>query len=67
MMRLKEIKISLKEINSNRTNDLEKAKKYQFEIISKMDKLREIVDNIEDSIDKNNWPLPSYMDLLFSL
>lgn len=67
MMRLKEIKISLKEINSNRTNDFEKAKKYQFEIISKMDKLREIVDNIEDSIDKNNWPLPSYMDLLFSL
>ena len=67
VQQLSKLKISIKEIHVKKINDLEKAKKYQVEIISKMDKLREIVDNIEDSIDKNNWPLPSYMDLLFSL
>ena len=29
--------------------------------------VEEIVDNIEESIDKNNWSIPTYTDLLFSL
>ena len=55
------------QIDNSKETIIEKIKKYKDELLSEMDKLREIVDNIEDGIDKNKWPLLSYTDLLFSL
>lgn len=67
MKEVNALKISIKEFQMIKENKLQIIKKYKNQVISTMDKLREIVDNIEESIDKNNWPLPTYIDLLFSL
>ena len=35
------------------------------EIINEMTKLREIVDNLEQVVDDQKWPLPKYREMLF--
>ena len=63
------------------TNDLEEAVKhaqtihslieqdtfYQEHVLSKMEELRHISDEIEQICSKEYWPLPSYGDLLYSV
>ena len=36
-------------------------------IVYGMKELRKIVDVIETKVDSNDWPIPTYVDLLFSL
>lgn len=57
----------INKINNDNDSISEKAMKYKVEVLSSMDKLREIVDNIETKMDKNKWPIPTYMDLLFGI
>ena len=45
----------------------EKAKIWKDNILVKMNELREVVDTFETLVDKNIWPLPTYVDLLFGI
>ncbi len=44
-----------------------RAEFYHDEIIPAMNELRAPVDKLEMLVDKNEWPMPSYGDLLFGL
>lgn len=44
-----------------------RAEFYHDEIIPAMNELRTPVDKLEMLVDKNEWPMPSYGDLLFGL
>ena len=46
---------------------LDVAKYYRDVIISSMNKLREIIDIIEPNVSKDDWPLPTYGDLIFKI
>ncbi len=48
-------------------NSLEHAKDCQFEIIPIMNRLRDDADKLEQMLDANLWPMPTYCDLLFGL
>lgn len=50
------------------TKDIfEKAKMIKNQIIQLMNELRTIVDLVETKIDLKYWPMPTYIDLLFSI
>ena len=46
---------------------LEVANYYRSEVVSKMTKLRSLVDTVEAESDRGYWPVPSYGDLIFSI
>ena len=46
---------------------LDVAKYYRDVVIASMNKLREIVDAIEPNVSKDDWPLPTYGDLIFKI
>ncbi|MBQ9114692.1 MAG: glutamine synthetase type III, partial [Clostridia bacterium] len=48
-------------------NALEKARFYREYVFQDMTKLREICDKLEGLVDKNDWPFPTYSDLLYSI
>lgn len=48
-------------------NGREKAYFFMQQIVPAMKALREPVDKLEMIVDKNNWPMPSYGDLLFEV
>jgi glutamine synthetase len=48
-------------------DSLEVAKYYREEVISKMEKLRMLVDTVEAESDRTCWPVPSYGDIIFSI
>lgn len=60
------LEVSYNEIKEKNLSNYQKAKKYRDNVLTRMDKLREIVDNIETRVNKNKWPIPTYVDLLFS-
>lgn len=45
----------------------EQARFYHFEVVPAMDALRAPVDKLEMIIDKKDWPMPSYGDLIFEV
>ena len=45
----------------------ERAKFYRDEIVPLMNKAREVADKLEENFPKNEWPFPSYTDLLYSV
>ncbi len=45
----------------------EKAKFYREYVFSDMNALREVCDKLEGLVDKNDWPFPTYSDLLYSI
>ncbi len=50
------------------TSDLnEKANIFKNDVIKIMNDLRHTVDYIEEHVDSNDWPMPTYVDLLFSI
>ena len=61
------LEYTLNEIKGKTLSNYEKAIEYRDKVLTRMDKLREIVDNIETKVNKNSWPIPTYMDLLFSI
>jgi len=46
---------------------LEIAVYYRKEVVSRMEKLRELVDTVEAESDRGFWPVPSYGDIIFSI
>ena len=45
----------------------EKAVYYRDKVFNVMQEMREIVDEIEPSIPKTIWPVPTYSDLIFNI
>ena len=52
---------------SKQDNGREKAYFFMQQIVPAMKALRRPVDKLEMIVDKNNWPMPSYGDLLFEV
>jgi glutamine synthetase len=48
-------------------NSLEVARYYREKIFFDMQALREDCDKLETLVDKNDWPFPTYADLLYSI
>lgn len=46
---------------------LARAQSYREAVVPRMDALREVCDELERLMPKNDWPFPSYEDLLYSL
>lgn len=45
----------------------ERAEYFRFTVVPEMARLREPVDRLEMIVDKKDWPVPSYGDLLFEI
>lgn len=70
---IKQIKLLTKQLENNLTsaksiNDFyDKANFIKDNIIPCLNNLRKIVDELETKVDSNDWPIPSYVDLLFTI
>ena len=49
------------------TDNYTRAAAYRDRVLCSMNKLRETVDELETRVSAENWPLPSYGDILFSV
>ena len=58
---------NLEKIRTDKLDNYSKAVKYRDDIVTRMEKLREVVDTIETKVNKKVWPMPTYMELLFSI
>ena len=55
-------------INARTIVDFEKrGMYYRNEVLPLMEKARDIIDKLENNVDKKEWPVPSYGDLLYSV
>ena len=45
----------------------ERARYYHFEVCTAMEALRAPIDKLEMIVDKEAWPMPSYVDLIFEV
>ena len=53
-------------IRTNKEKSVEKkAKLHETDVLAKMNKLREVVDEMETMTSKDYWPMPNYSELLF--
>ena len=43
------------------------ANVYKDDVIKAMNDLREVVDEAESKVDKKDWPMPTYVDLLYEI
>ena len=65
-----EIKLDLETVlrKTGEISDISKLSMfYKEEVLSRMESLRDVVDGLEGLVDKNDWPFPSYGDLLYSV
>ena len=54
--------------NKNEITDCSKLSTFlKDNVLTKMEALREIIDSIEQIVDKSYWPFISYGDLLYSV
>lgn len=58
---LKDMKIPL---NGKQTDLLSQARNCEKKVVPKMQKLREICDQLEDTVDDELWPFPKYAEML---
>ncbi len=63
---LKKLESAL-DFSKNISGALEKAVAYKDNVISAMDELRPVVDELETIVSKDYWPYPGYADLLFGI
>lgn len=49
------------------SNVYKRALLYSNDVLPILNKLREVVDNLENKTASDSWPIPSYYDLLFNL
>ena len=45
----------------------EASKIWRDEVLLLMNKLRKVVDTLEIKVDRNCWPMPNYVDLLYGI
>ena len=55
------------DIKKEKLDNYSKAVRYRDNIVTRMETLRKVVDTIETKVNKNIWPMPTYMELLFSI
>ena len=61
-------KLEADTISSNKgTTSLEIARHYREKVFFDMQAVRENCDKLENLVDKNDWPFPTYADLLYSI
>ena len=58
---------ALEEAKSLNEYSLKAANIFKDKVLPAMEKLREVVDILEDKVSYADWPIPSYIDLLFDI
>ena len=48
-------------------DNLQKAQLWKDKVLVAMNDLREVVDILETKVDEKDWPMPTYIDLLFGI
>ena len=66
-VKTKELERAVNETKEHKNDIMNKAKQWNDDVLTKITNLRNIVDELETNISKENWPMPTYTDLLFSL
>ena len=51
----------------NTKDNQTQANVYKDDVIKAMNDLREVVDEAESKVDKKDWPMPTYVDLLYEI
>ena len=51
----------------NTKDNQTQANIYKNDVIKAMNDLREVVDEAESKVDKKDWPMPTYVDLLYEI
>jgi len=62
----KELRVLLN-LAEEKTDTLKKAHFFKDEVLTKMEELRALADELELIVSRKHWPLPTYGDLLFSV
>ena len=65
--KMNQLNAAVKSFDESKENVSDKAILARDLIVKCMNELREVVDNIEKEIDANDWPIPTYIDLLFGI
>lgn len=65
--KMNELEEAIKKAQASHLDIHEQAIIWRDDVLSLMNTLREIVDNIEVNVDEKYWPMPTYMDLLFGI
>ena len=58
---------AIDEADHNDADIKEQALCWRDSVLASMNKLRETADTLETMVDHNDWPIPSYVDLLFGI
>ncbi len=65
---LKELQAAIEEVNvCHKDNSLEKAKNARDFLLPAMGRVRLVADELENKVDAELWPLPTYADLFWSI
>ncbi len=65
--RIKDLELAIENVKAKKADNLEKAKLWKDKVLSLMNDLREVVDTLETKVDEKDWPMPTYIDLLFGI
>ena len=58
---------AIEDADNNDGDVHEQALCWRDSVLASMNKLRETADTLETMVDQNDWPIPSYVDLLFGI
>ena len=61
------LEANIKKVQNTNVDNLEKAKLWRDEVLTSMKCLRKTVDTAESMVAEENWPIPTYIDLLFGI
>ena len=57
----------IEKVQSTKTNAYELALLWKDNVLLAMNELRKVVDKLETLVDSNDWPMPTYTNLLFDI
>ena len=65
--RIKNLEIEIDNAQTMKLDNLQKAQLWKDKVLVAMNDLREVVDILETKVDEKDWPMPTYIDLLFGI
>ena len=65
--KMKQLELSINNAQNKKADNLEKANIWKDEVLTSMNELRSVVDTLETIVGEKDWPMPSYIDLLFGI
>ena len=65
--RIKNLEIEIDNAQTMKLDNLQKAQQWKDKVLVAMNDLREVVDILETKVDEKDWPMPTYIDLLFGI